>query len=339
MIHQSAALNYTSLLWATTGQGMIINSTSLHPSYLPSVSDTGDVTLTLMAFSAAPCLDDSSGMIIHYGKRPVIYAGPDQQACSGMPVTIAGTFTLHCSAFSWTSSGQGQLINATSLSPTYIPAYGEYGAVTLTLHGSGTESCQWEGVSDQVNILISPPILIKANKSDTIPYNTCDTLTVLISGGSGNYGFTWEPGSLLLNDTVANPITVNLVNDTLFTLLLTDKATGCSATDSIRVHLLVPETSENCIVVHNVVTPNGDGLNDRFIIDCIESYPQNKVEIFNRWGDRVNFYTNYDNTTRVWDGTNESGRLLPDGTYYYVIRIPNAKAIVGWVFVRGGVKD
>jgi gliding motility-associated-like protein len=190
-----------------------------------------------------------------------------------------------------------------------------------------------------VNILISPPILIKANKSDTIPYNTCDTLTVLISGGSGNYGFTWEPGSLLLNDTVANPITVNLVNDTLFTLLLTDKATGCSATDSIRVHLLVPETSENCIVVHNVVTPNGDGLNDRFIIDCIESYPQNKVEIFNRWGDRVNFYTNYDNTTRVWDGTNESGRLLPDGTYYYVIRIPNAKAIVGWVFVRGGVKD
>ena len=337
-IQQSAAINYTSLLWTTNGQGTMINGTSLNPSYLPSVSDTGDVTLTLTAFSVPPCLNVSSGMIIHYGRHPVVYAGADQAVCSQMPFTVTGAYTLYCSAFSWTNSGQGQLINATTLSPAYIPATGESGAVTLTLHGSGTGSCQWEGVSDQMILLIHPPILIQAKNSDTIPYNTCDTLSILISGGSGNYGYTWEPGPLLLNDTVANPITVNLENDILFTLLLTDKATGCTATDSIRVHLIAPETSENCIVVHNTVTPNGDGFNDHLIIDCIENYPENKVEIFNRWGNRVHIYTNYDNETRFWDGTDESHKPIPDGTYYYVIRIPNVQTFAGWIFVRGGSK-
>jgi gliding motility-associated-like protein len=183
---------------------------------------------------------------------------------------------------------------------------------------------------------IHPPVLIQSDRSDTIPYNTCDTLSVLISGGSGDYQYNWEPGSLLLNDSVADPITINLVKDTIFILLLKDKADGCSATDSIRVHLVVPEITENCIVVHNVVTPNGDGLNDHWVIDCIENYPENKVEIFNRWGSRINIFTNYNNIDRFWKGTDENGQPIPDGTYYYVIKIPNAQTFSGWVLVRGG---
>jgi gliding motility-associated-like protein len=102
------------------------------------------------------------------------------------------------------------------------------------------------------------------------------------------------------------------------------------------VHLVVPEITENCIVVHNVVTPNGDGLNDHWVIDCIENYPENKVEIFNRWGSRINIFTNYNNIDRFWKGTDENGQPIPDGTYYYVIKIPNAQTFSGWVLVRGG---
>jgi gliding motility-associated-like protein len=98
------------------------------------------------------------------------------------------------------------------------------------------------------------------------------------------------------------------------------------------------ENEEDCIVIHNVITPNGDGANDTWIIDCIEDFPDNNVEIFNRWGDKVNAFENYDNVSRVWKGTDSKGALLPDGTYFYVLKIKNLKPKAGWVLIRAGNK-
>ena len=82
------------------------------------------------------------------------------------------------------------------------------------------------------------------------------------------------------------------------------------------------------IVIYNLVTADGDGKNDYFIIDNIKNYP-NKVEIFNRWGARVYETTNYDpkgdGSSNVFRGYSEGkvtvdkGTKLPSGTYYYVI--------------------
>jgi gliding motility-associated-like protein len=84
-----------------------------------------------------------------------------------------------------------------------------------------------------------------------------------------------------------------------------------------------------------VITPNGDGLNDKWIIDCIENFPDNKVTIFNRWGDSVNSFKNYDNVSHVWNGTTTDGKPLPDGTYYYVLTIKNGGKYSGWILLRG----
>lgn len=79
------------------------------------------------------------------------------------------------------------------------------------------------------------------------------------------------------------------------------------------------------IVIYNAVSPNGDGYNDYFIIDNIERFPNNTVEIYNRWGVRVFETNNYNSTGNVFRGISE-GRvtvdkksLLPTGTYYYII--------------------
>ncbi len=68
----------------------------------------------------------------------------------------------------------------------------------------------------------------------------------------------------------------------------------------------------------NVITPNGDGTGDAAIIPNLQDYP-NGVEfiVLSRWGDVVFQTKNYDNN---WKGTNNSGKALPDGTYYYIIR-------------------
>lgn len=83
------------------------------------------------------------------------------------------------------------------------------------------------------------------------------------------------------------------------------------------------------VVIYNLVTPNGDGKNDYFIIENIHRYPNNKVEIFNRWGTRVYEAKGYDpqgdGSTQVFRGysagkaTLDRGSKLPSGTYYYIV--------------------
>ncbi len=72
----------------------------------------------------------------------------------------------------------------------------------------------------------------------------------------------------------------------------------------------------------NTITPNGDGVNDTFVIDLIlnnpDRYPNNELIIFNRWGDIIFQQKNYDNT---WGGTNQNGQPLPQGTYYYIFTL------------------
>jgi gliding motility-associated-like protein/uncharacterized repeat protein (TIGR01451 family) len=79
-----------------------------------------------------------------------------------------------------------------------------------------------------------------------------------------------------------------------------------------------------CLIVYNEFSPNSDGANDFFTIDCIESFPDNKLEVFNRYGVLVYSKKGY---TNEWDGTaNVSGTVnkdekLPTGTYYYILDI------------------
>lgn len=83
------------------------------------------------------------------------------------------------------------------------------------------------------------------------------------------------------------------------------------------------------VVIYNLVTPDGDGKNDYFIIDNIKKYPNNRVEIYNRWGIKVYETTNYDplgdGSTNVFTGYSEGkitvdkSKKLPSGTYYYIV--------------------
>ncbi|WP_167543080.1 T9SS type B sorting domain-containing protein [Flavobacterium sinopsychrotolerans] len=80
------------------------------------------------------------------------------------------------------------------------------------------------------------------------------------------------------------------------------------------------------ITVFNAVSPNGDGNNDVFRIDGLECYPENTVEIYNRWGVLVFERNGYNNEEKAFVGVSE-GRItvnqkeeLPVGTYYYIFK-------------------
>lgn len=86
----------------------------------------------------------------------------------------------------------------------------------------------------------------------------------------------------------------------------------------------------------DMITPNGDGANDTFIIpelaDDPSKYPNNELVIVNRWGAVVYRAKPYKNE---WAGTNQHGDDLPTGTYYYMMRldIANGEIKTGDVLV------
>ncbi|MCP2025221.1 gliding motility-associated-like protein/uncharacterized repeat protein (TIGR01451 family) [Flavobacterium sp. HSC-32F16] len=89
----------------------------------------------------------------------------------------------------------------------------------------------------------------------------------------------------------------------------------------------------NCLKIYNEFSPNDDGQNDTFYIDCITQYPDNQLEIFNRWGNLVYYKKGYDNS---WDGKSDgSAKTLPEGTYFYVLDLGNGSAKKsGWLYLK-----
>jgi gliding motility-associated-like protein len=77
------------------------------------------------------------------------------------------------------------------------------------------------------------------------------------------------------------------------------------------------DSDRECIIIPNAFTPNGDGINDIWIIEGINSFPNYIVEVFNRWGQLVyqGFYGDNE-----WDGR-FNDKFVPAGSYVYVIRL------------------
>lgn len=75
----------------------------------------------------------------------------------------------------------------------------------------------------------------------------------------------------------------------------------------------------DCITIPNAFTPNGDGINDTWIIDNIGMFPDAVINVFNRWGQEVYFDRG---NGEPWDGTYD-GKFLPTGSYVYVVNLQN----------------
>ncbi|PBJ09049.1 gliding motility-associated C-terminal domain-containing protein [Flavobacterium sp. ACN6] len=160
-------------------------------------------------------------------------------------------------------------------------------------------------------------------------------LTDLLPTGSPITG-TWvdKNNTNTLQGSVFNPFGLALGNYSFDYLIADEK---CPRTITLNM-----EVNDDCkvlacgnVLARNAFSPNGDGINDIFKIDNIDDlicYPENKVEIYNRWGILVFETTNYNNTTNMFDGTSR-GRTtvnqsdgLPTGTYFYII---NYKSLDG----------
>ncbi len=142
---------------------------------------------------------------------------------------------------------------------------------------------------------------------------TVDPFLVYL-GGSAQLGaynadtYEWSPVDYLDDPFIQNPVstpeetTVYTVSGTVGT---------CDVSGEATVTVGPP------VVIYTGLTPNGDGINDEWVIQGVERFDSAVITVYDRWGQPVFKSTGY---AQPWDGTNK-GKSLPMGAYYYVIEL------------------
>jgi gliding motility-associated-like protein len=266
------------------------------------IPDPPSMTGLCFGLNYVEITDDNGCIIIdsiYIGALDTIMAnaGLNDTICLGDTLNLIGVPTGNFTSVEWfeiigmtmTSIGTS---NTVSISPIVSGCY-----AFQVNNGACTDM-------DTICITVDPLPIANAGPDVTIFEGTSTTLN---ASGGGSY--SWTPGTGLSDSTIYNPVATP--DSTIIYYLTVTSSGGCVATDSVIVTVLP------IIEIPNGISPNGDGSNDTWIIDFIEEYPDNVVEIYNRWGELLYHADGYDNN-KGWDGT-YNGKELPIGTYYYII--------------------
>ena len=201
------------------------------------------------------------------------------------------------------------------------------GATTARISGLGTGTYEVT-VTDGNNCTNAGAYDLNAPEDLAITFEATDAtdgcnggIRVIPLGGSGNYRYSFPQLPNQGNDPVAEGLCPGV-----YEIIVTDE-NGCQ---SVTMVAEVLDRRFPCLSVREVITPNGDGLNEAFVITCSDGTDavDNNLQIFNRWGQLVYRVANYDcndddRGLNCFEGRTNDGTLLPEGPYYYIFEFRN----------------
>jgi gliding motility-associated-like protein len=150
-------------------------------------------------------------------------------------------------------------------------------------------------------------------------------VTLYVDAGPGA-SYSWLPNQWI-SDPLNAQVQITPMADIVYiaTGITSD---GCTEKDTLQVIIRQP------VKVYTGFSPNGDGINDTWIIENGEQYGSLiYVRVFNRWGEII-FETKGYGGSQQWDGT-RNGKMMPVGSYYYIIEISEylSKPLTGTVTI------
>jgi len=223
-------------------------------------------------------------------------------------ITFTGSVGTAPYTFTYTLNGGGTRTVSTSGSATTATisaptgSTGTFNYTLVSVADAYASQAQTGTATVTVNAL--PAIAISSNKGLSVSKG--DALVLTATGGSQ---YSWAGADITSGQSTA-ALTIRPKQSGSYKVTVTN-ASGCVSEQTIAITVIEDYKLE----ASTVVTPNGDGYNDKFIVKNIDYYPNNTLKIFDKTG-RI-LYTKH-TYANDWDGT-LNGSPLSEGTYYYII--------------------
>jgi gliding motility-associated-like protein len=245
--------------------------------------------------------------------KPTITATAGGSKCDG-------TLTLTSSATSgnlWFNGATSQSITINSVTTAWVQVQASNGCI------SRSDDSLFQANNGSTMTLALDQFTAPDGIFNTTGANSNDGyINLTVNGGVPSYTYVWSRDTITKGTVFETDLSFTATTEDLTSLdggyyfvTVTDLF-GCVAKDSIFVN--EPKAK---FKVPDGISPNADGSNDVYIIGSIEKYPDNRVDIYNRWGSKVFSIDGYNNNDKAWKGQNNSGNDLPEGTYYVVITV------------------
>lgn len=304
--------------------------------------------LPVAALHAQPANDDCANAALLCDQQPL--AGTNVNAQGALPgfCSSPSTSNLVWYTFHTNSSGGEAIVEVTGVDCLAVPGMGNtltvvvlsgdgsctpgsFGAVSDCTSGTGDFTVQTQPLDPDTEywVLVAGGLgggtqhaqctfdLTITGPGVVVPWADFGVMPPDTTIGQGEsvqltaYGgppYTWSPTTGLSGADIANPI-ANPESTTIYEVSTTINGCTFSVWTTVEVVRRVDPP--------NTFTPNGDGINDLWLIPGIADYPGAEVVVHDRWGQRVFRDVGY---REPWDGTN-NGKDVPNGTYYYHIRL------------------
>jgi gliding motility-associated-like protein len=258
--------------------------------------------------------------------KPILIASAPTALCPGQSVTLTAPAGF---TYSWSTGATAQQIIVSTA-----------GSYSVVVNNGVCSSISSDPVVVTIISCNQPPVISTSTNTTPIEGDVSIYLGQLITDPDNNLDFS----TLRIIAQPRSGARANIQGQILF---VDYEGLSFAGTDELTIEIcdiqgacvqqkIVIEVIGD-IIPFNGLSNNGDALNAKFLIQYIEAIPEtreNKVMIYNRWGDLVWEGVNYDNSNIVFEGKNRQGVDLPTGTYFYKIEFQTRSTVTGYLSLK-----
>lgn len=267
------ANNYSSLVWATSGDGTFSDPNSETTQYFPGSFDLslGDFILTCCIEATNPCSGNDCGQMFCTFTEPSSVNAPSSRTkCENLPVPL-NSVAFNYSSILWVTAGDGYFENPYTLSTNYIPGDedNQNGGTMVTINAFGNGSCEAYPATKDVNVIILPLPDVNAGDIEVV----CSGFPIQLDASVEDYtSFEWSTAGdgYFSNTAILNPLYYPGSGDIAagnFDLTLTAQPVS-PCTEDVSDILEVEIVDQPAV---NIITPSGQDICEGLDLDLLAS--------------------------------------------------------------------
>jgi gliding motility-associated-like protein len=271
------------------------------------MANPGQNTRYQVLIKEGACQDTASLEIIVNPTPQADYFSSQSVGCPGLTVSFFENAS-NATAYRWDFGDGSEVSNDPN--PTYT--YGEPGDYVVTLTTVGVGGCETSTSKTTVSVSDQSFATFTASPSADTALAIPGAMVQFTDSSANAISWFWDFGDGSIS-TQANPMHEYSAPGEYFVTLRVTDANGCVSTLSDGPFVVFSPD----LLVPNVFTPNGDGVNESFMVRYTGS-EDFFLEVFDRWG---RSYFIGDSPAEGWPGLDSNGNAVPEGVYYYSLRI------------------